>query len=152
MQLSTSTSPCWICWENVSCTLLFVCSHGGCKAHVSTDIHMVTCYTSAVLVTQTVFPSQRFTCIPLTSSSTPPQSSSPSQARVHTCVHGQTWGIFPRVAKTSWVFLCGGLPLSLQLCWWFSNMHARSSEIGQSQPFSFRGMERRREGKRWYPC
>ena len=121
------------------CTLLFICSHGRCKAHMSTDIHMVTCYMSAVLVTQTVFPSQRFTRIPLTSSSTPPQSSSPSQARVQTCVHGQTWGIFPRVAKTSWVFLCGGLPLSLQLCWWFSNVHACSSEIGQSQPFSFRG-------------
>lgn len=38
-------------------------------------------------------------------------------------------------------FLCGGLLERRQLCWWFANVHIRSSEIGQSQPFSVTGTQ-----------
>ena len=49
-------------------------------------------------------------------------------------------------------FLCGGLPLRLQLCWWFSVAHICSSEIGQSQPFAFIGTERLSEDKNDVPA
>lgn len=80
------------------------------------------------------------------------QSSAPSQPWLHTCVHRQTRGIFPLSCQNKLGFLCGGLPERLQLCWWFSNVHICSSEIGQSQPFSFIGTERLSEDKKLYPC
>lgn len=80
------------------------------------------------------------------------QSSAPSQPWMHTCVHRQTGGIFPLSCQSKLGFLCGGLPERLQLCWWFSNVHICSSEIGQSQPFSFIGCGRLSEDKKLYPC
>lgn len=150
--------PCWIGWENMFATLFLY--YLSC-AHI-TDRNPTRAQKNSCIVTYTPLPSQlqsgtlssHITLYPhpfhLFLPASPVLIAIPDPD-AYMCME-TNMGYFSIRCQNKLGFLCGGLPERLQLCWWFSNMHICSSEIGQSQPFSFIGTESLSEDKKLYPC